>query len=65
MSASIIETGAKSCDIFALLEEERTYAETDGPDALSTNLYRYSFLHILVTLSFYTVKHSMIYTNPI
>lgn len=63
MCTSTVETGAKTWDLFALLEEERTYAETDGLQALSTNLYRYLFLHILIKQS-NIVKHSMIYTNP-
>jgi hypothetical protein len=41
MCTSVEEFGASACDLFALLEGEKNYAETDAPHALSTNLYQY------------------------
>jgi hypothetical protein len=38
--ATVIEAEARSGDLFALLEDQRIYAETDPPEAVSTNLYR-------------------------
>jgi hypothetical protein len=41
MCTSVEEFGVSACDLFALLEGEKNYAETDTPHALSTNLYQY------------------------
>jgi len=40
MCTSVEELGTKACDLFALLEDEKNYAETDAPQALSTKLYQ-------------------------
>lgn len=40
MCTSVEEIGTKACDLFALLEDEKSYAETDAPHALSTKLYQ-------------------------
>jgi hypothetical protein len=39
-SHSALEAEARSCNLFALLESQRNYAETDPPDAVTTTLYR-------------------------
>jgi hypothetical protein len=40
MCTSVEELGTKAFDLFALLEDEKSYVETDAPQALSTELYQ-------------------------
>lgn len=39
-SPSALEADVRSYNLFALLEDQRNYAETDPPDAITTTLYR-------------------------
>jgi hypothetical protein len=39
-SHSALEAEMRSCNLFALLEDQRNYAETDPPNAVTTKLYR-------------------------